>query len=130
MRLISRIEINFLFFHSCLFRSQLFHVGGPHHIENSPLIWRAKQWTGFCMIETPAMKRLRQELNLWSFFVFFCFHYYNYLGLFVPLVLQICLTLFPTFHFWFKGTMYRICSSHTAALGFLSQLLTASKWGL
>ena len=26
--------------------------GGPYHIETSPLIWRANQWTGFYVIET------------------------------------------------------------------------------
>ena len=26
----------------------VFHNGGPYHIETSPLICRANQWTGFC----------------------------------------------------------------------------------
>ena len=36
----------------------LFHDGGLYHIENSPLICRANQWTGFYMIGTSAMKEL------------------------------------------------------------------------
>ena len=36
----------------------LFQDGGPNHIETSPLICRANQWTGFCMIGTPLMKEL------------------------------------------------------------------------
>ena len=31
---------------------QLFHDRGPYHIETSPLICRANQWTGFYMIGT------------------------------------------------------------------------------
>ena len=38
----------------------LFHDGGPYHIESSPLICYASQWTGFSMIGTSVMK----ELNL------------------------------------------------------------------
>ena len=33
-----------------------FHGGGPYHIETSPLICRANQWTGFYMIETSVVK--------------------------------------------------------------------------
>ena len=36
--------------------NQLFHDGGPYHIENSPLISQANQWTGFYMIGTSVMK--------------------------------------------------------------------------
>ena len=35
---------------------QLFHDGGPHHIETNPLICSANQWTGFCMIGTSTIK--------------------------------------------------------------------------
>ena len=38
----------------------LFHDGGPYHIESSPLICYASQWTGFNMLGTSVMK----ELNL------------------------------------------------------------------
>ena len=38
--------------------NQLFHDGGPYHIETSLLICRANQLTGFCMIGTFAMKEL------------------------------------------------------------------------
>ena len=34
----------------------LFHDGGPYHIETSPLIRNANQWTGFYMIGTSVMK--------------------------------------------------------------------------
>ena len=35
---------------------QLFHDGGRYHIETSPLICRANQWTGFYMIPASVMK--------------------------------------------------------------------------
>ena len=38
----------------------LFHNAGPYHIETSPLICIANQWTGFYMIGASVMK----ELNL------------------------------------------------------------------
>ena len=34
----------------------LFHDGGRYHIETSPLICSANQWTGFYMITASAMK--------------------------------------------------------------------------
>ena len=39
----------------------LFHDGGPYHIEISPLISSANQWTGFYMIMTSVMKELKQK---------------------------------------------------------------------
>ena len=33
--------------------AQLFHDGGRYHIETSPLICRANQWTGVYMITAP-----------------------------------------------------------------------------
>ena len=33
--------------------------GGRYHIETSPLICRANQWTGFCMITASIMKELK-----------------------------------------------------------------------
>ena len=39
-----------------------FRYGSPYHIETSPLICSANQWTGFYMIRTSAMK----ELNNWK----------------------------------------------------------------
>ena len=36
-----------------------FHDGGRYHIETSPLIFRANQWTGFYMITASAMKELK-----------------------------------------------------------------------
>ena len=38
---------------------KLFHDGGSYHIETSPFISSASQWTGFYMIGTSAMKKLR-----------------------------------------------------------------------
>ena len=38
----------------------MFHDGGPYSIETSPLICRANQWFGFCLIETSVMKELRE----------------------------------------------------------------------
>ena len=37
---------------------KLFHDGGPYHIETSPLICSANQWTGFYMTVTFVMKEL------------------------------------------------------------------------
>ena len=39
-----------------------FHDGGRYHIETSPLICRANQWTGFYMITSSVMKEL---IGLW-----------------------------------------------------------------
>ena len=39
---------------------RLFHDGGRYHIETSPLICRANQWTGFNMITASVMKELRR----------------------------------------------------------------------
>ena len=41
-----------------------FHDGGRYHVETSPLICRANQWTGFYMITVPIMKELI-ILGLW-----------------------------------------------------------------
>ena len=40
------------------FSRYLFHDGGPYHIETSPLICIANEWTGFYMIGTTIMKEL------------------------------------------------------------------------
>ena len=37
---------------------QHFYDGGRYHIETSPLIYRANQWTGFYMITVSVMKEL------------------------------------------------------------------------
>ena len=39
-----------------------FRYGSPYHIETSPLICSANQWTGFYMVRTSVMK----ELNNWK----------------------------------------------------------------
>ena len=39
----------------------MIHGGGTYHIESSPFIFRANQWTGFFMIETSIMKVLNQH---------------------------------------------------------------------
>ena len=38
--------------------NELFHDGSRYHIETSPLICRANQWTGFYMITASVMKEL------------------------------------------------------------------------
>ena len=43
---------------------KIFHYGGPYHIETSPLICRANQWTGFYMIRTSVMKELNFERQI------------------------------------------------------------------
>ena len=40
------------------FCPSLFHDGGRYHIETSPLICSANQWTGFSMIRASVMKEL------------------------------------------------------------------------
>ena len=40
---------------------QLFHDGDRYHIETSPLICSANQWTGFYMITASVMKELRKS---------------------------------------------------------------------
>ena len=48
---------------------QLFHNGGRYHIETSPLICFANQWTGSYMITDSVMKELKRLglFNLISF---------------------------------------------------------------
>ena len=36
--------------------AKIFHEGGPYHVEASPLICRASQWTDFYMIRASFMK--------------------------------------------------------------------------
>ena len=43
--------------------SYLFHDGGRYHIETSPVICSANQWTGFYMITASVMKELRHNQN-------------------------------------------------------------------
>ena len=43
----------------CVKMIELFHDGGHCHIETNPLICRANQWTGFCMIGTSVMKEFK-----------------------------------------------------------------------
>ena len=40
---------------------QLFRDGGPYHIETSPLVCKANQWTGFYIIGTSVLKELNTE---------------------------------------------------------------------
>ena len=40
----------------------LFHDGGRYHIETSPLICSANQWTGFYMITASVMRELTQRI--------------------------------------------------------------------
>ena len=45
---------------------RLFHDGGPYHIETSPLICRANQWTGFCKIGISIIPELRVTLVIFN----------------------------------------------------------------
>ena len=48
-----------------------FQGGGPYHLETSPLIFRAIQWTGLYMIGTSIMKELiKCNLSLFYHFIF------------------------------------------------------------
>ena len=42
---------------------ELFHDGDRYHIETSPLICSANQWTGFYMITASVMKELKYNLR-------------------------------------------------------------------
>ena len=44
------------------FFRQLFHDGGPYHIETNLWIFSAKQWTDFYMIGAAVMKALKISL--------------------------------------------------------------------
>ena len=47
----------------------LFLDGGPYHIETSPLISGANQWTGFYMTGTSVVKELNLKIKyLWVLF--------------------------------------------------------------
>ena len=43
-----------------------FHGRGPKHIEITPLICRANQWTGFYMIEISVMKELKPRRDIFT----------------------------------------------------------------
>ena len=45
-------------------RYYLFHDGGHYHIETSPSICSANQWTGFYMTTASVMKELMETLKL------------------------------------------------------------------
>ena len=64
--LISALRVTFLvyFDRAIFYFFQLFHGGGPYHIETSPLISRTNQWTGFYIIGTFALS------SLWLFLSF------------------------------------------------------------
>ena len=40
------------------YRVNSLHDGGPYHVETSPMICRANQWTGFYVIGTSVVKGL------------------------------------------------------------------------
>ena len=54
--LVINIKENFVIVAVTSSKHYFFHGGGPCHIETSPLICRANQWTGFYMIETSVVK--------------------------------------------------------------------------
>ena len=47
---------------TCNRASKLFHDGGRYHIETSPLICSANQWTDFYMITDSVRKELKKRL--------------------------------------------------------------------
>ena len=47
----------------CEVAPELFHDGGRYHIETSPLICSANQWTDFYMLTTSVMKELNQFVS-------------------------------------------------------------------
>ena len=49
---------------ACRFLSYLFLYGGPCHIETSPLVYRASQWTGFYTMGTSVVKKLNNTFWL------------------------------------------------------------------
>ena len=49
---------------------KLFHDGGCYHIETSPLICGANQWTGFYMITASIVKELKELQNCNQKFIF------------------------------------------------------------
>ena len=58
----------------------LFHDGGHYHIETSPLICRANQWTGFYIITASVMKELNKD-SLWALYFSYIHSYINYVNL-------------------------------------------------
>ena len=57
-----------------------FHDGDPYHLENSPLICSAIQWSGYCMTKTSTTKKLNvikpQNLSIKSYLIHIkCFNY-------------------------------------------------------
>ena len=57
--------------------NQLFYHGGPYHIETSPLICRANQWTGFYMIGTFVMNELKWSCESFHQNIFVICHIVN-----------------------------------------------------
>ena len=57
------VYLNFIERAKSDFRKYLSHDVDPYHIETSPLICRANQWTGFYMIGTSVMKELKAYLR-------------------------------------------------------------------
>ena len=45
------------------YRELTLHDGGRYHIETSPLICSANQWTGFYMITASVMKGLNRQMK-------------------------------------------------------------------
>ena len=58
----SSIHLPAIFYTKRGFSYEHFHDGGRYHIETSPLICRANQWTGFYM-NGLVMKELTKNLN-------------------------------------------------------------------
>ena len=41
----------------------MFHGGGPYHIETSPLVFRASQWTDLYVIGNSLVKELKLSIH-------------------------------------------------------------------
>ena len=53
-----------------IYKTYLFHNGGPYHTETSPLIYSANQWTGFLYDRDLRHERVKRKAQLISKFNF------------------------------------------------------------
>ena len=66
---------------------------GPYHIEISPLICSAKQWTGFYTIGTAVMKELKVQSKDWDSKFYYRWMIFIFSNLQLKLQLLSCLVL-------------------------------------
>ena len=69
-------SVTYKYYYFCV-TVQLFHEGGPYHIDTSPLICRPSQWTGFYMIGSSAMKELtyHNKISMIGLILLMSFHW-------------------------------------------------------